>query len=69
MDVLPVYDDRYMKTKIRTHGGKVYANFRDLNVPEDGAECESFTVIYINSLLFYDKKYYLLLATIFRQFF
>ena len=39
LDALPVYDDRYMKTKIRTHGGKVYANFRGLNVPEDGAEC------------------------------
>ena len=23
---LPVYDDRYMKTKIRTYGDKVYTN-------------------------------------------
>ena len=26
---------------------------------EDGEECESFTMIYIDSLLVYDKKYYL----------
>ena len=35
---LPVYDDRYIKTKIRTYGGKVYSNFRGLNVPEDCVE-------------------------------
>ena len=28
LNALPVYDDRYMKTKIRTYGYKVYANFR-----------------------------------------
>ena len=32
---LPVYDDRYIKTKIRTYGEEVYTNFRGLNVPED----------------------------------
>ena len=32
------------KTKIRTYGGKVYANFHGLNVREDDIECESFTV-------------------------
>ena len=28
-------------------------------MPEDDTECESFTVISIDSLLVYDKKYYL----------
>ena len=51
MDALPVYDDRYIKTKIRTYDDKVYTNFCSLNVPEDGIECESFTVISIGSLL------------------
>ena len=27
MNPLPVYDDRYIKTKIRTYGEKVYTNF------------------------------------------
>ena len=56
---LPVYDDRYIKAKIRTYGDKVYTNFRGLNVPEDDIECESFTVIAIDSLLVYENKYYL----------
>ena len=55
---LPVYDDRYIKSIIRTFGGKVFTNFRGLNVPEDDIECESFTAISIDSLLVY-KKYYL----------
>ena len=59
MKVLPVYDDRYIKTKIRTYGDKVYTNFRGLNVLEDDIEWESFTVISIDSLLAYYSKYYL----------
>ena len=30
---LPVYYDRYIKTKIRKYWHKVYTNFRGLNVP------------------------------------
>ena len=59
LTALPVYDDRYIKTKIRTYGDKVYTNVRGLNVPEDYIECECFTVISINSLLVYQNKYYL----------
>ena len=59
LNALPVYDNRYIKTKIRTYNDKVYTNFRGLNVPEDGIECESFTVISIDSLLVYENKYYL----------
>ena len=36
LNALPAYDDRYIKTEIRTYGHKVYTNFRCLNVPEDG---------------------------------
>ena len=59
MNVLPVFDDRHIKAKIRTYGGKVQTNFHGLTVPEDGAESESFTIIYIYSLLVYKNKYYL----------
>ena len=48
---LSVFDDRYIKTKVRTYGDKVYTNFHDLNVPEDDIELSSFTVISIDSLL------------------
>ena len=59
LNTLPVYGDRLIKTKTRTFRDKVYTNFRGLNVPEDDKECKSFTVISINSLLVYDKKYFL----------
>ena len=35
LNASPVYDDRYIKTKIKTYGDKVYTNFIYLNVPED----------------------------------
>ena len=52
-------DDRYTKAKIRTYSDKVYTSFCGLNVPEDDIECESFTVISIDSLPAYENKYYL----------
>ena len=59
LNALPVYDDRFIKTKVRTYGDKVYTNFPCLNVSENDTECESFTVIHIYSLLAYENKYYL----------
>ena len=59
LNALPVYDDRYVKIKIRTYGHKVYINFSGLNVPEDGVKCESFPIISIDSLLVYESKHYL----------
>ena len=59
LNALPVYDGGYIKTKIRTFDDKLYKNFRGLDMPEDDIECESFTVSFIDSLLVYDKKYYL----------
>ena len=57
LNPLPAYDDRYIKTKVRTYGDKVYTNFSGLNVPENDIECQSFTVISIDSLLAYKNKY------------
>ena len=57
LDILSVYDNIYIKTKLRTYGDKVYTNFHGLNVPEDGVEYKSFTITYIDSLLFSDSKY------------
>ena len=58
-NVLSVYDDTNIKTKISTFGDKAYTNIHGLNVPEDDIECGSFTIISIGSLLVYYKKYYL----------
>ena len=59
LNVLPVYDGRYIKTKIRTYGDNVYTTFRSFNVLKDDIECETFTVISIDYLLVYESKYYL----------
>ena len=54
-----MYDEIYMKTKIRAYDDKVYTKFRGLNIPKDNIECKSFIFISIDSLLVYNKKYYL----------
>ena len=59
MNYLPIYDNRYIKTKKIIYDDKVFTIFRGLNVPEDGVECEFFTIISIDSLLVYESKYYL----------
>ena len=53
LNALPVYDDRYIKTKIITYVDKY------INIPEDDIECESFKAIFIDSLLAYKNNYYL----------
>ena len=59
LNAFPVYDDRYLKSKIRTHGDKVYTNFVGLKNLENNIGWESFTVISIDSLFAYENKYYL----------
>ena len=53
---VPVYDDIKKQKNIK-YGNKVYSNFPGLNMPEDDIECESFTVIFIDTLLVYKSKY------------
>ena len=53
LNALPVYDDIYIKIKIKTCNGKVYTNVHGLNLLEDYIKCGSFTVIYIDLLLEY----------------
>ena len=59
LHALLVCDNRYLKTTLAKYGNKVYTNFCDVNLPENGAECESFTVISIDSLFVYGSKHYL----------
>ena len=59
LNVLAVYDDRYIKPKTTTYGDKVYTNSRGLNVPEDDIECKSFTVTSVGYLLVCENQYYL----------
>ena len=56
LNAFPVYDDKYIKTKMQTCGDQDYTNFYGSNVLEVGVECGSFTCVFIDSLLVYDKK-------------
>ena len=58
LNALPGYDNRYIKTKIRKYSGKVYNDFRGLNMPDDDTKFESFTIISIDFLLVWERKYY-----------
>ena len=50
LNALPVYDDKYIKIKIRTYGDKAYTKCFGVNVPGDGVECESLPIFL---LIFY----------------
>ena len=64
LNALTVYDNRYIKTKIRTYGDKVCTNFSGLNVPDNDVECELFIdSLLVNSILV--KR--ILFTSIFRQ--
>ena len=59
LNALPVYDKRYIKTKIRIYSDKVFTSFRGLNEAKGCVERESFTNISVDSLLLFENKYYL----------
>ena len=56
---------RFTKIKIRIFGDEVYTKFCSLNMSEDDTDCESFTVISIDSLVVYEKQ--ILFASNFRN--
>ena len=62
LNVLPIYDVKYIKTKI---GGYGDTNFHCLNMPEDDAECESLSHLFVLILYYFTKQ--TLYASIFRQ--
>ena len=39
LNSFPVYEDRYIRTKIRAYINEVYTSFHRLNVPEHDVEC------------------------------
>ena len=62
LHALPVYDDRNIKTKIRTYFNKFCTTVCELNVSEDNIQLiiyKSFTVSSIDILLLYKTKHYL----------
>ena len=55
LDTLPVCDDRYLKTKIRTYGDEVYTTFCGFNATENGIECKFFWQLFPLAFYFVSK--------------
>ena len=56
----PVYNDKYIKIKIKTYNNKVYANFQLNKIPKDNEYCAGLSVISLDSTFVNsDKEYYL----------
>ena len=53
-----VYNDKYLKTKIKSYKEKVNANFHSNKVPKEDFQCTSISIILNNSVFGTGKNYY-----------
>ena len=54
----PIYDDKYIKTKVKTFNGVINALFSDNKVPKEGNHYICIAAICIDSILKTDKRKY-----------
>ena len=53
-----IYNDKYLKTKIKSYEEKVNTNFHKDKVPIEGSHCISLSMVLIDSVLKMGKNYY-----------
>ena len=61
-----MYNDKYIKIKIKIYNGKVYSNFQNNKIPKNNEHCTCFSVILLDSI-FVNSKKRILSANIFRR--
>ena len=54
----PVYNDRYIKTKIKIYNDRVYTNFQHNKMPKDNEYCPGLSVILLDSIFVNSNKEY-----------
>ena len=54
----PVYNEKYLKAKIKSYNGKINTNFHNNKIPREGSQFIYFSVILINSVFRAGKNYY-----------
>ena len=56
----PVYgdDDKWIKTKIKIYADKIITNFHNNKMPKEKAPCKCISIIFIDSVIKTNKKYY-----------
>ena len=59
-DSKPVYGDngKYIKTRIKSYGDKINANFQGKTIPKENASCKCLSLIMLDSVIRANKKYY-----------
>ena len=54
-----MYNDKYIKSKIKTYNNRVYTNFQYNKIPNDNEYCTFLSVILLDSIFVNsDKEYY-----------
>ena len=51
-----MYNDKYIKTKIKIYHDKVYKNFQNNKIPKDNEYCPCFLVILLDSIFVNSNK-------------
>ena len=57
-DSEPVYNEKYLKAKIKSYNGKISTNFHDNKIPKEGSQLICLSVILINSVFRTGQNYY-----------
>ena len=55
---LPVYDKKYLKTKVREYDGVIKTNFLDNGIPKENMHCTYIACITIDSFMKMNNKYF-----------
>ena len=55
---MPVYDEKYIKAKIREFNGVIKTNFSDDKIPKENMHCTCIACITIDSVMRTEKKNY-----------
>ena len=55
---MPVYDEKYLKTKVREYDGVIKTNFLGNDVPKENMHYTCIACITIDSVMKMDKKYF-----------
>ena len=52
------YDDKYIKTKIKTYADSIITNFHNKKMPKEKVPCKCLSIIMLDSVIESDEKYY-----------
>ena len=48
---MPVYDNKYIKTKVKSFDGKASTNLNDNHTPDEGKHCVFLSVIILDGVV------------------